>query len=171
MQLYDGRHFADGQYERYTEIRVWDDHTKARCLMYVEGPRPSVGDIWRWTSEVHVTNNDLRLRDKGVAVTTEVRIGPDSSHNRGYDTTQPAPMPFIRANGTFNVGKEAHHGLIGRTKSIEWTQEMVDAVADWDQVIAKFMIWASSTAYQSSDRLDIGKMRGFAQLEVFEAPE
>lgn len=158
IELIDGTRFGSGWHERYDSLPVREDGSGAKCVMYVTMPKPSVGEIWTVTSEIHVTNNDLRRRDKGVACTTEVRIGSSPDHDRGSD------LPFVRANGSFNVGVEAHHGLIPRSRSMVWTRDLVDAVAAWDGVYVKQYVWASSTAARSGDRLEIDQGRGFIQV-------
>lgn len=162
MQLVDGKIFSSGFYERYSDIPVETDGSSPRCMMYIKPDIPNAGDIWTITVEIHVTNDDLRARGSGVACTTEVRIGEDTSHARDG-------FKVIRANGSFNVGVEAHHGLILRTKSIEWTQAMIDDISGWTDLAVKFMVWGSSTAAISGDRLVIDEGRGFMQLRIDEA--
>lgn len=157
-ELIDGARFENGWYERYNSLPVKKDGSGVKCLFFVSMPKPKVGEIWTVTSEIHVTNNDLRNRDAGVACTTEVRMGSSPANDRGAD------LPFVRANGSFNVGVEAHHGLITRTKSIVWTQGMIDSVASWEGVYVKTYVWASSTSARSGDRLEIDVGRGFSQV-------
>lgn len=148
--------------ERYTTVPVESDSSNPRTIFYVvPDPHPVVGEVWIVSFEIHVTNDDLRAQDKGVAATTEVRLGYDTSHERA------SGFNLIRANGTFNIGVEAHHGLISRTKTIYWTQQMVDDANAMSDVVAKMMIWASSSGQSGQYDLEIGQNRGFFQITRF----
>jgi hypothetical protein len=146
--------------ERYAKLKVTDGSGEARAIFMLESPLPEVGDIWHLTAEIHVTNDELRGRGRGVACTTEIRVAPDRSNER-------SGMALLRANGTFNVGVEAHHGLIARSKWIEWTQEMVDELDPHDRLYVKFFAWAHSTAAERGDELTVTRGRGFLELVVF----
>jgi hypothetical protein len=146
--------------ERYAKLKVADGSGEARAIFVLESPFPEVGDIWHLTAEIHVTNDELRDRGRGVACTTEIRVAPDRSNDRSGVT-------LLRANGTFNVGVEAHHGPITRSIWIEWTQEMVDKVERHDRLYVKFFAWAHSTAAERGDELTVTRGRGFLQLVVF----
>ncbi|MGH1542732.1 MAG: hypothetical protein ACRBHB_20100 [Arenicella sp.] len=154
LELKTGRIFSSGYVERYSEIPVYTNGSGVRTLMYINNISiPVAGEIWDVEYEVHVTNDDLRARGKGVAATTEVRIGVDTSHNRsGY-------FACSRANGSFNVGVEAHHGLISRRCLFKWTQADIDDLNNINPVL-KAYLWASSTAAQSGDKLKVDQGRG-----------
>jgi hypothetical protein len=55
-----------------------------------------------------------------VAAVTELQFSGNSGNGRedGFG--------WLRANGSWNVGVEAHHALISRSKWIEWTPELID---------------------------------------------
>ena len=160
LELKTGQIFSSGFVERYVDIPVRTDGSAVRTVMYINNLTPPVpGEIWDIEYEIHVTNDDLRERDRGVAATTEVRIGFDTSHSRGNGD---GSFRCSRANGSFNVGVEAHHGLISRRCLFEWTQELVEGVtAQYPKLpVVKAYLWASSTAAISGDRLEIDQGRG-----------
>lgn len=104
------------------------------------------GEMWMVFAEAHATNDDLRDRGKGLAWVTQLRWGADCdgvSDGDGID----------RANGTFNLGPEAHHGFVTRVGSYVWTEPQVS-------VWVKLMTHAKSTAAISGDDLKIDQNRG-----------
>lgn len=164
LELFNSSLFqhSNGEFypERYTEIPVMTNGSEARCMMAITGlPIPQPNELWRTTFEIHGTNNMLRSRGYGAHLTTEVRVGFDTSHVRdGFSV--------LRANGGINVGVEAHHTLASRAKSIKWTEAMIEALQGRAPVI-KLMVWAGSTQAESGDKLEITPGRGFLQLERF----
>jgi hypothetical protein len=150
--------------ERYTDMPVKSDYTGARCIMYIPiAQLPVVGEIWDISSEIHVTNDDLRARGKALALTTTVLLGDTANHDN-------IGVSLIKASGSFNVGVEAHHGLVSRRAPVRWTQEMVDIAATLGTPTLKFLIWASSTAWQSGDRCDITQNRGHLRMLRYVPP-
>lgn len=139
--------------ERYTSLVVKDSDAPKYCIFYIEMPRPVLGEIWVVSSEIHGTNDDLRARGYGLHLTTEIRVDDNTSNTRGG-------LEIARANGSFNIGPEAHHGLIPRPNMMEWTQADIDYVSGWGAVYLKFFAWAGSTQAQSGDRCDITSGRG-----------
>lgn len=135
--------------ERYTDMPIRDDSSGCRCIMYIPMPHPVVGEIWDISFESHGTN------DAGINMhfSTEVRLGPATNHDRDG-------ISLIRANGTFNVTPSAHHALVSRRAPVKFTQGMVDAAAAMTQPYIKLIIWAGSTAWNSSTRFDITPNRG-----------
>jgi len=174
--------YEDLETERYTDIPVFGNDTAVgfndptfpydRCIRFIEMPRPSLGDIWDVSCEVHATNDDLRARGNGLYLTTEVLIGPGNGNSRFYTINNvPQPLPIvIRANGSYNIGPEAHHGLIARRSLYKWTQERLDYIAAYPAIYLKFMIWSGSTQAQSGDRCVITPGRGLLECLVHKAP-
>lgn len=139
--------------ERYTDMPIRSDSSGARCILYIPMPMPVVGEIWDISSEIHVTN------DSGVSahLTTQVILGADASHDG-------IGVSLIRASGSFNVTPSNHHGLVSRRQPIKWTQEMVDIASTMTTPFLKFRIWAGSTAWTSSTRMDITPNRGHLRV-------
>jgi hypothetical protein len=151
--------------ESYARVPVRTDSSEPRRIFVINAPRPVAGDIWHMTAEIHVTNDDLRERGHGVACVTEARIQDHTTNDRS------GGFIWLRANGFGNVGVEAHHALISRSKWIEWTQELVDDLPGGPdtQLYLKFFVMAQSTRARSRDQLIITPGRGFLQLRIEKA--
>lgn len=139
--------------ERYADMPIRGDSSGARCIMYIPVPHPVVGEVWDISSEIHVTN------DSGVNayIATQVLLGGDTGHDRTGVSLQ-------RANGTFNVTPQNHHGLVSRRAPVKWTQEMVDLANTMETVYVKYIIYSGSTAWNSSTRMDITPNRGHLRM-------
>lgn len=162
--------YEDTLDERYSDIPVSDgalsftdpSYPYDRCIRYVAMPRPVVGEIWDISMELHATNDDLRARDKALALTTEILIGPQPSNSRF--TNGVIQLVVLRANGSYNIGPEAHHGLISRRAVIQWDAEKIAYIAAYETIYVKLMAWAISTAAESGDRCEITPNRGFLRV-------
>jgi hypothetical protein len=144
----------------YRSVPVVEDSSEPRKIYNVRVPRPAVGEEWHVCAEVHVTNDDLRKRGAGVAAVTEVRFSENSGNGRedGFG--------WLRANGSWNVGVEAHPALISRSKWLEWTPELIDQLPGGpdDPLYVKLMLMAKSAQAQAGDKLDIKPDGGFLQV-------
>jgi hypothetical protein len=128
--------------QRYDRMPVGDGSEYARTILYIPVSGIVAGEIWDVHAMVHATNNDLRSRGYGFALTTEIRCGYDSSHERdGFSLADDS--------GSFNVGVEAHHGLINRRALYEWPHD------EPNTRFVKFIVWASSTQAQGSDDCEL----------------
>ena len=70
--------------------------------------------------EVHGTNDDARSEGVGVAWVTEFRLKDNQSNDRLDGTFN---VPMHHDSGHFNVGVEAHHGLISREGAYTFTDD------------------------------------------------
>lgn len=137
--------------ERYAAIPVELDGSEPRTIMYInELDLPTLGEIWDISFHIHATNDDLRARGAGLYLTTEIRIGFTTNHLRDG-------FYVAKAQGSFNIGVEAHHGLIIRRALFEWDQQKLDALNSQTPIV-KGIIWAGSTQAQGSDvcAIDVG---------------
>jgi hypothetical protein len=144
----------------YQSVPVVEDSSEPRKIYNVGVPRPVVGEEWHVCTEVHVTNDDLRERGAGVACVTEVRFSGNSGNGRedGFD--------WLRANGSWNVGVEAHHALISRSKWLRWTPEFIAQLPGGpdDPLYVKLIVIARSKQARAGDKLDIKPDGGFLQV-------
>lgn len=129
-----------------------------RCLRFIEMPRPQLGDIWDISCEVHATNDDLRSRSSGLYLATEILVGPTTGNTRHLGTA--VLLKACDAVGAYNIGAEAHHGLISRRAIIKWTQDKITQVAAYENIFIKFMVWSGSTAALAGDICDITENKG-----------
>jgi hypothetical protein len=143
----------------YRSVPVVEDSSEPRKIYNVRVSRPLLGEEWHVCTEVHVTNDDLRERGAGVACITE-RFSGNSGNGRedGFD--------WLRANGSWNVGVEAHHALISRSKWLAWTPELIAQLPAGpdDPLYVKLILMARSKQAQASDKLDIKPDGGFLQV-------
>lgn len=166
--------YEDLSAERYTDMPAsagvvpYNDplFNSDRCIRYIEMPRPTLGEIWDVSAEVHVTNDDLRSRGFGLYVTTEVIVGDTTGNSRLVDGL--LPLQIIKPSGAYNVGPEAHHGLIPRRGIIKWTQADLNYISQYETIYLKYMVWSGSTQYQSGDRCEITPGRGQLKVLVWE---
>ena len=137
--------------QRYDRMPVGSGSEYRRTLLYIPVNGIVAGEIWDIHAMIHATNNDLRSRGYGLALTTEIRCGYDSSHDRdGFSLADDS--------GSFNIGVEAHHGLVNRRALYEWPTD------EEDTRYIKFIVWASSTQAQSGDDCNITPNRSTLSL-------
>ncbi|GAB4373876.1 MAG: hypothetical protein Kow00114_36100 [Kiloniellaceae bacterium] len=141
--------------ERVTYLPVLLSGSSWTNIASMEIPGPfKAGESLDLYFEVHGTNDDIRARGGGVAWVTQAFLAPDQTDQRnGYALNW--------ANGTFNLGPEAHHGLICREGSHVFEAD------EPGPLYFKVMSHAKSTAAQSGDKLDISQWRGFMKARHF----
>jgi hypothetical protein len=144
----------------YRSVPVVEDSSEPRKVYNVRVPRPVLGEEWHVCTEVHVTNDDLRERGAGMAAVTEVRFSDNSGNGREDG------FAWLRANGSWNVGVEAHHALISRSKWLAWTPELIAQLPGGpdDPLFVKLILMAKSEQAQAGDKLDIKPDGGFLQV-------
>jgi hypothetical protein len=144
----------------YRSVPVVEDSSEPRKVYNVRVPRPVLGEEWHVCTEVHVTNDDLRERGAGVAAVTEVRFSDNSGNGREDG------FAWLRANGSWNVGVEAHHALISRSKWLAWTPELIAQLPGGpdDPLFVKLILMVKSEQAQAGDKLDIKPDGGFLQV-------
>jgi hypothetical protein len=150
--------FFETTTERYEDIQVREHDSEPRGVYMLEAPRPSVGELWDIRFELHVTNEGPRAKGYGVAATTEVRLQATKDNDRS------GGVSLLRANGSWNVGVEAHHALISRSKIIKWDEEKIGEIEDDAPLFLKVFLMAKSTQAVAEDRLIIDQGKGFLQL-------
>ena len=133
-----------------------------RVPMYIAMPdRPVAGELWAINWEMHFTNNTLRAKGVGLFVTSEIRVAADSTQTRNG-------LQILDASGAYNIGVEAHHGLITRTVTWLWTPERVAqfaALVPDGAPVVKLVIWSGSAGVTRTPYpyVDISQDRGLLQ--------